>query len=101
VKLWVVAAAAAAVLVVAGPVAGGASLTGHHPAAASGSTSASPSTPQAPGDAWKHLGPREKARTMKKLTREHARGMRAWARCKATGRDNCVRPLPPGLAKKR
>jgi hypothetical protein len=38
---------------------------------------------------------------MKRLTREHARGMRDWARCKATGRDDCVRPLPPGLAKKR
>jgi hypothetical protein len=101
VKLWVVAAATAAVLVVAGPVAVSATLTGHHPAAASRSTSASPSRPKAPVDAWKHLSPRDKARTMKRLTREHARGMRAWARCKASGRDNCVRPLPPGLAKKR
>jgi hypothetical protein len=101
VKLWVVAAAAVAVLLLAAPVAGSATPTGHQPTAVSRSASASPATPTAPDDAWKRLSPAEKVRMMKRLTREHARGMRDWARCKATGRDDCVRPLPPGLAKKR
>jgi hypothetical protein len=54
-----------------------------------------------PDDAWKKLSPTQKADTMQRLSREHARGMRAWAACKAAGRDDCVRPMPPGHAKRR
>jgi cytochrome c-type biogenesis protein CcmH/NrfG len=54
-----------------------------------------------PDDAWKKTSPAQKADTMKRLTREHARGMRAWGECQAAGRDDCVRPTPPGHAKRR
>jgi hypothetical protein len=57
-----------------------------------------------PGTAWRSLTPAQKARTAEKLaerSRTHAEGMQKWADCVATGRDDCVRPLPPGLAKRR
>ena len=38
---------------------------------------------------------------MATLSREHADAMQKWSDCVAAGRDDCVRPLPPGLAKKR
>ncbi|MEO5852506.1 MAG: hypothetical protein ABIQ15_08330 [Nocardioides sp.] len=45
--------------------------------------------------AWAH------AHDMKRLVREHREGMAAFTRCKARRGEDCVRPLPPGLAKKR
>lgn len=57
--------------------------------------------PHGPGAAWKALTPAQKAKKMAELSREHARGMQKWADCVAAGRDDCERPLPPGLAKRR
>lgn len=54
-----------------------------------------------PDAAWKKLTPAEKAKKMATLSREHADGMKKWADCLAAGRDDCERPLPPGLAKRR
>jgi hypothetical protein len=51
--------------------------------------------------AWKDLTPAQRASTMAKLTRAHAEGMKEFATCVAAGRADCVRPLPPGLAKRR
>lgn len=56
---------------------------------------------KADGKAWKQLAPEERATLMRKLTTEHSEGMRAWGECVAAGRDDCSRPLPPGLAKRR
>jgi hypothetical protein len=54
-----------------------------------------------PGATWQGLTPAEKAKKMATLSREHADAMQKWSDCVAAGRDDCVRPLPPGLAKKR
>jgi len=51
-------------------------------------------------DAWKQLTPRQRAQKMAVLTRAHTAGMKKWARCTAAGRNDCVRTLPPGLAKR-
>jgi hypothetical protein len=51
-------------------------------------------------DAWKELTPRQRAKKMAVLTRAHTAGMKKWAKCTAAGRNDCVRPLPPGLAKR-
>ena len=50
--------------------------------------------------AWKALSPSERASLMAKLVRAHEIGMRKFAACRAAGRDDCVKPLPPGLAKR-
>ena len=54
-----------------------------------------------PGAAWRALTPAQRAKKMAELSRRHADGMEKWADCVAAGKDDCVRPLPPGLAKKR
>ena len=54
-----------------------------------------------PGSAFQDLTPAEKAKKMAELSREHAEGMEKWADCVAAGKDDCERPLPPGLAKRR
>lgn len=51
--------------------------------------------------AWKKLTPQQRERTMARLAEEHAVGVRAWAKCKAEGREGCEKPMPPGLAKKQ
>ena len=38
---------------------------------------------------------------MAELSQRHADAMQKWADCVAAGKDDCVRPLPPRLAKKR
>jgi hypothetical protein len=48
---------------------------------------------------WRAMTPRERERTMRRLAEEHAEGMKAWAACVADARDDCEKPLPPGLAK--
>lgn len=50
---------------------------------------------------WQAMSPRERERTMRRLAEEHATGMEAWGSCVAEGRDDCEKPLPPGLAKKQ
>jgi hypothetical protein len=50
--------------------------------------------------AWKALSPSQRASTMAKLVRAHEIGMKKFAACRAAGGDDCVRPLPPGLAKR-
>ena len=50
--------------------------------------------------AWKALSPSERASLMAKLVRAHEMGMRKFAACRAAGSDDCVKPLPPGLAKR-
>lgn len=52
-------------------------------------------------DAVKDMTPKQRERTMTRLADEHKDGMRAWARCVADGRDDCEKPMPPGLAKKQ
>ena len=37
---------------------------------------------------------------MAKLVRAHEIGMKKFAACRAAGRDDCVKPLPPGHAKR-
>ena len=53
------------------------------------------------GSAWKRLSPEQRAGTMARLTRSHTTGMKKWATCVAAGQNDCVKPLPPGLAKTR
>jgi hypothetical protein len=50
---------------------------------------------------WIAMSPREREQTMERLAQEHASGMRSWAQCVADGRDDCEKPMPPGLAKKQ
>jgi hypothetical protein len=38
---------------------------------------------------------------MAELAREHSEGIQRWTACREAGRDDCVKPWPPGLAKKR
>jgi len=49
---------------------------------------------------WRAMPPKERERTMSRLAREHADGMRDFGRCMAEKGDRCERPLPPGLARK-
>lgn len=51
-------------------------------------------------DAWKELTPQQRATKMAALTRAHTAGMKKWGKCTAAGRNDCTRPLPPGLAKR-
>jgi hypothetical protein len=50
---------------------------------------------------WQAMSPRQRERTMRRLAEEHAAGMKAFGSCVADGRDDCEKPLPPGLAKKQ
>jgi hypothetical protein len=50
--------------------------------------------------AWKALSPSQKASLMAKLVQAHEIGMKKFAACRAAGRDDCVKPLPPGHAKR-
>lgn len=50
---------------------------------------------------WRKLTPRQRAERMAELARAHAEGMEKWAECVAARRDDCVKPLPPGLARRR
>jgi hypothetical protein len=58
-------------------------------------------------DAWHAMTPAQRERRMTELARTHRQGMRQWAECVAaagedsTQRSACVKPLPPGLAKRR
>jgi hypothetical protein len=57
-------------------------------------------------EAWHKLTPAQKQAKMAVLTQAHEQGMAKWADCVAAGgsdaskRAACVKPLPPGLAKK-
>jgi hypothetical protein len=51
--------------------------------------------------AWKKLSPAQRASTMIRLARSHTAGMKKWSTCATAGRNDCVKPLPPGLAKPR
>jgi len=50
--------------------------------------------------AWKALSPSQRATLMAKLVRAHEIGMKKFAACRAAGGDDCVKPLPPGHAKR-
>ncbi len=50
---------------------------------------------------WRELSPQERADRMAELAQEHAEGMREWTRCLDDDGEDCVRPLPPGQAKKQ
>ena len=56
---------------------------------------------QGPRSAWRTLTPAQRARKMAELSQRHADAMQKWADCVAAGKDDCVRPLPRGLAKRR
>jgi hypothetical protein len=49
---------------------------------------------------WKAMGPAQRRATMDRLVHEHAAGMTKFSACVAAGRQHCVKPLPPGLAKR-
>jgi hypothetical protein len=49
---------------------------------------------------WKRLTPAQREATMAKLVHEHTTGMKKFSACVAAGRQDCVKPLPPGLAKR-
>lgn len=51
-------------------------------------------------DGWKELTPEQRATLMAELARRHTDAMKEWGRCVAAERDDCVRPVPPGLAKR-
>jgi hypothetical protein len=57
-------------------------------------------------EAWAKLTPAQKRERTAVLVRAHRRGMATWADCVAAAGGNrtekaqCVKPLPPGLAKK-
>ena len=51
-------------------------------------------------DAWKALTQQQRTAKMTALTRAHTAGMKKWAHCRAAGRVDCVRPMPPGQAKR-
>ena len=53
-----------------------------------------------PGAAWKALTPAQRSALMKRLTTQHAQGMKAFGKCVQAGRSDCEKPLPPGLAKR-
>ena len=53
-----------------------------------------------PGKAWKELSPAQRSDLMKRLTTQHAQGMKAFGECVQAGRSDCEKPLPPGLAKR-
>jgi hypothetical protein len=59
-----------------------------------------PRGPQAQVPGWHDLTPRQRAQKMARLAQRHATAMRKWAACVRAGRTDCVRPLPPGLAKR-
>lgn len=54
-----------------------------------------------PGKLWKVLSPGQRHDLMKRLSRAHAEGRKAFADCVQAGRSECEKPLPPGLAKRR
>ncbi len=56
---------------------------------------------QGPRSAWRTLTPAQRARKMAELSQTSRGAMQKWADCVAAGKDDCVRPLPPGLARKR
>ena len=49
---------------------------------------------------WKAMTPAQREATMDRLVREHAAGMKEFSACVEAGRQDCVKPLPPGLAKR-
>jgi hypothetical protein len=57
-------------------------------------------------EAWHQLTPAQRQDKMAALIQTHEQGMRQWADCVAAAgsdpstRATCVKPLPPGLAKK-
>lgn len=53
-----------------------------------------------PGSDWRLLTPVQRTRLMADLVRRHTEGMQDWVDCVAAGLDGCVKPLPPGLAKR-
>ncbi len=59
-----------------------------------------PRGPQAQVGSWHDLTPKQRARKMVRLAQRHATAMKKWAACVRAGRADCVRPLPPGLAKR-
>jgi Spy/CpxP family protein refolding chaperone len=50
---------------------------------------------------WRKLTPEQRRDFMEKLIREHTEAMKEWGECVAADRDDCVMPMPPGLAKQR
>lgn len=52
-------------------------------------------------DAWKSLTPAEREKLMTRLSQEHEDGMKTYQACRTEGRTDCVKPLPPGLAKRQ
>ena len=50
---------------------------------------------------WHGMSQQQREATMRRLSTEHASGMKAWAKCHAADRDDCSKPMPPGLAKKQ
>ena len=59
-----------------------------------------PRGPRAQVPGWRDLTPQQRAWKMARLAQRHAAAMRKWAACVRAGRTDCVRPRPPGLAKR-
>jgi hypothetical protein len=59
-----------------------------------------PRGPRAQAPDWHDLTSKQRAQKMARLAQRHATAMRKWAACVRAGRAGCVRPLPPGLAKR-
>ena len=50
---------------------------------------------------WRELTPAQRRALIDELISEHAEGMKEWRECVLDERDDCERPFPPGLAKRR
>ena len=50
---------------------------------------------------WRKLTPAQRRTLIDELIREHAEGMKEWRECVLDERDDCERPFPPGLARRR
>ena len=50
--------------------------------------------------AWKAMTTAQREATMARLVREQTAGINEFSACVAAGRHDCVKPLPPGLAKR-
>jgi hypothetical protein len=51
------------------------------------------------GSTWEKLTPAQRSATMVRLAHSHTVGMRRWKTCVTEGRQHCLRPSPPGIAK--
>ena len=50
---------------------------------------------------WRELTPAQRRDVLDRVVREHVEGMKEWRDCVLAESDDCEKPIPPGLAKRR